>query len=550
MGTTLTNGVYLPNEGERNCYAGLKTNWEILDQKVADVTALQQAVAGALHREIVESLPTTDIDPNTIYMILSGTSATENVYNEFMYVNNSWELIGTSATDLTNYYTKGEVDGKLLLKANDNAVVHNSGDETVAGTKTFGNGTLIVDNNTGSNIHGEIKFNGSRPGYIVADHIDDSVFDGTSCGISVLLPDSGKPLHIGSYKTDSNGRVFADNTNKNPILTVMGSLIKTSILIPEGDSGNNAFRILSQLDYANGDTSKVLDVRFQQYDNANATSSIYSYTDNKTTLGATTKRWSGVYSTNYYYGNDNVEFSTKFVTTDTNQTVRGQKTFLSTPIIYNSDTSGYIPNLNFKNQFVTKGETSSSGNQQIVFSDMNSKLLGRVQSAKVSNGTSSLNLRAESIDTSNNDVVVEVQILAGKDGSKSFSPQTGNAIDLGRTLSKWNNIHVNQINSLNPSSISLPDIDNKVDISSYVTDLTGVPNEYTPTVNGWVCVRSANATKISILDKDTGVGTTNISPTATFLGVMVPCIANRKVYINIMCTSLEFAYFIPCQGNV
>ena len=56
-----------------------------------------------------------------------------------MYVNNAWELIGTSATDLTNYYTKVEVDGKLLLKANDSDVVHKSGDETVGGTKTFSN---------------------------------------------------------------------------------------------------------------------------------------------------------------------------------------------------------------------------------------------------------------------------------------------------------------------------------------------------------------------------------------------------------------------------
>lgn len=131
MGTTLQHGVYLPNEGERNCYAGLKTNWEILDQKVADVTALQQAVAGALHREIVASLPTTDIDPNTIYMILSGTSATENVYNEFMYVNNAWELIGTSATDLTNYYTKGDVDGLLLLKASASDLTSHTGDTTI-----------------------------------------------------------------------------------------------------------------------------------------------------------------------------------------------------------------------------------------------------------------------------------------------------------------------------------------------------------------------------------------------------------------------------------
>ena len=131
MGTTLEHGVYLPDEGERNCYAGLKVNWETLDQKIADISALQSAIAGALHREIVASLPTTDIDPNTIYMILSGTSATENIYDEYMYISNAWELIGTSATDLTNYYTKAEVDGKLLLKANASDLNSHTGDTTI-----------------------------------------------------------------------------------------------------------------------------------------------------------------------------------------------------------------------------------------------------------------------------------------------------------------------------------------------------------------------------------------------------------------------------------
>jgi hypothetical protein len=31
MGQTLTNGIYLPAEGERNCYEGLAANWTALD---------------------------------------------------------------------------------------------------------------------------------------------------------------------------------------------------------------------------------------------------------------------------------------------------------------------------------------------------------------------------------------------------------------------------------------------------------------------------------------------------------------------------------------
>ena len=143
-----------------------------------------------------------------------------------------------------------------------------------------------------------------------------------------------------------------------------------------------------------------------------------------------------------------------------------------------------------------------------------------------------------------------IRILSG---GRIYAKQT--CITINNTYVRYckNNIWLSWINvhdDIEPSSLSLPNIDNRIDISSYITNLSNVGNEYTPSVNGWICVRSANATKISILDSATNVGTTNISPTATFLGVMIPCIANRKVYINIICTSLELAYFIPCQGNV
>ena len=36
-------------------------------------------------------------------MIEKATSETTNAYNEFMYINNQWELIGSSEVDLTNY---------------------------------------------------------------------------------------------------------------------------------------------------------------------------------------------------------------------------------------------------------------------------------------------------------------------------------------------------------------------------------------------------------------------------------------------------------------
>ena len=46
MGQTLTHGVYLPDEGERNCYSGLAANWSILDGAVGTVAEHTAALSG------------------------------------------------------------------------------------------------------------------------------------------------------------------------------------------------------------------------------------------------------------------------------------------------------------------------------------------------------------------------------------------------------------------------------------------------------------------------------------------------------------------------
>lgn len=55
--------------------------------------------------KVVESLPTTGIDANKIYLVLSGTSGTQNKYTEYIYANNAWEKIGEykADVDLTPY---------------------------------------------------------------------------------------------------------------------------------------------------------------------------------------------------------------------------------------------------------------------------------------------------------------------------------------------------------------------------------------------------------------------------------------------------------------
>ena len=64
--------------------------------------------------EVVQELPATG-DAHTIYFVPK-TGSTGDVYNEYLYLDNAWELIGSTEVDLSNYYNKTEVDGLLNEK--------------------------------------------------------------------------------------------------------------------------------------------------------------------------------------------------------------------------------------------------------------------------------------------------------------------------------------------------------------------------------------------------------------------------------------------------
>ena len=118
MGEVLENGVYLPDEGERNAYNGLKGNWNTVDTVVAQVQALSST---GLIRKPVDELPTEDIETNVIYM-LKAVKPNGDVYRiEYMYIDGHWDALGTSETTLDDYYTKAETDDLPAVKSGINA---------------------------------------------------------------------------------------------------------------------------------------------------------------------------------------------------------------------------------------------------------------------------------------------------------------------------------------------------------------------------------------------------------------------------------------------
>ena len=84
--------------------------------------------------EVVQSLPTTDIDTATIYLVPKASAQTQNIYDEYICLNATtspatWEKIGDTQIDLSNYVQKSSTVG--LLK-NDGTVDTNSYAKTSA----------------------------------------------------------------------------------------------------------------------------------------------------------------------------------------------------------------------------------------------------------------------------------------------------------------------------------------------------------------------------------------------------------------------------------
>ena len=72
--------------------------------KLATTAFVKAAIAAAsigIQFEIVQSLPASG-NASTIYLLSHGGTAPD-VYDEYIWINNSWEKIGTTQVDLSNY---------------------------------------------------------------------------------------------------------------------------------------------------------------------------------------------------------------------------------------------------------------------------------------------------------------------------------------------------------------------------------------------------------------------------------------------------------------
>lgn len=108
---TLTSAVYNEENKSLDNLLAAKANLENVYSKT-EIDDMLAAFA-SLDLKVVEELPSTEISTKSIYLLkINGDE--NNGYEEYIYVNGVWEMIGTTKVDLSEYATKIELSNYAL----------------------------------------------------------------------------------------------------------------------------------------------------------------------------------------------------------------------------------------------------------------------------------------------------------------------------------------------------------------------------------------------------------------------------------------------------
>lgn len=280
---------------------GENDNWFILDKDTGKTSRGEKGEKGekgdpgAIKFIVVIELPTENIDESAIYMLPTNANDS-NAYEEYIYVNGSWEVIGAAQVkvDLSNYVEKEEDKG---LSTND----YTDDDKTkVDGIITSGDGNSYLAND----------------GNYKEVSVKQDIYVGY-CGFSFSSTN-------GSTKITDTTRLA---TIKNIIQNAMDSGASTIILRPTADFNQN-FTMISigrniQM-YKNGTTSAQLIFIDTNLDNENNRLKINS------------KRVMVTYNV-----------STDGIVSVTNAIVYGLSSDGLSQVLHTTNTSSYTPTANY-----------------------------------------------------------------------------------------------------------------------------------------------------------------------------------------------------------
>ena len=166
---------------------------------------------------VVTELPTTGV-VNKIYLVPGSDPETQNVLDEYIWVDNAWEKIGAVKVDLSNYFNKTEINSILESKVDKNANITAGTSPKITydakGLVTGGAALAATDipNLNASKINAG-EFDAARIPSLAASKISSETFD--AARIPNLAPTKITQNASNRFVTDVEKAYWDDKVDKN-----------------------------------------------------------------------------------------------------------------------------------------------------------------------------------------------------------------------------------------------------------------------------------------------------------------------------------------------
>ena len=496
----LENGVILPAEYSDDWYDDMTSNLTKLDDVIgSDSEKLSSADVGAA------ALSNSYNDLDNLPTIPTKTSDLTNDSN-FVDTSNSAVASGITSAKVTDYDTHiADTDIHVTTadknRWNNQTYVFRYSSTALVASST--NSNTLLDNTDNLKVGDKVIDSSGVLFSITAIDTQNSTF---TIGTALIdLAQDSDVVHKSGVETIAGVKNFTD-------YTYIKALNFTNEVASPSSSDSAVMPIVTTVTYTDQSPSQT--ARLNLRITADGVKSLYPHENNQYALGLSSRRWSDFFS---YHGN----FAGQYQGDEYSDNARTNLTLLA-----NRDTVGQSGCLidTFR-----ENTTQGTGSHIIGF------------------GIKENSIRYEGCRFSwlwNNDL--NGYVFSLRPNLQGANPAV--AHNLGSSTDKWATI-----NGLEPSALGMPDLDNGIDISSYITIGDTDNNYYTPPVNGWVWIRLIG-NGASIIQGDFGINANYVINNLTNEKWVESCLlVTKDVQATIRCrniTGIIGAKFYPCLGNV
>lgn len=541
----------------------------------AAIQSLAAQVAGQISLAYVTTLPATG-EPLTLYLVPQGDGTAPNFCNEYLWINDAWELIGTTGAMANNGELTIQVNGvavgtftanqaansavNIAVPTNTNQLVNGAGYVDTAALQA----ALALKQNSLNAAQLEAVNSGITAAAVQQIADNATAIAGKQDALTAAqqaAADSGATAaKIDQIASNASAIVSLTSSKQDSLSTTQLAAVNSGVTSAAvAQIGTNASNISGLQTAVSGKAadSEVVHLAGAEtitgdktFTGAVVTHNVTPETTETYSLGNSSYQWSSVYAQTYYYNGTQWGL-------DQNNTWTGENIFSSTLKQVNSTvTKGTIPQSDTTAFSVYWGGTGVSSLNNALFAqrgyvnaDGSTLYALYVYENATGGAQTQFGLKYNPNDTVNK----RYAYLRG-----DFRPHADNSFNLGTSTNKWKTL-----NGINPGALSLPINANSasfnIDTTNWTTD--GSVIVYTPLLDGWIYINARNDDTngdsfIIFDDSVSGFGTSVFGNKGLpnnrvgLLCLMMPVNKNNGINIRIKSPGIISARLYPCNGNV